>query len=215
MMGSIYLIGGGEIRNGETQLIDQHLKSQANDDAVFVFINFAAQDSAHYARTIRSVFGDTFTVLTPTKSKGREYAVEAIRSATVLYLGGGDTDRLIELFDEWNLVDELKAAYERGAHIAGMSAGALAMCSWYIDTDHDEPRIMKGWGLVSLCALVHADGQLFKTATVMAQTVLGGSGNQPFMGIGEGAAWCIRESGEQKIGSGIVWKTEGTQYTIY
>jgi dipeptidase E len=205
MKGSIYLIGGGEIRDGETHQIDEELKSLAPEGSNFVFFGFAAQDSVEYSNTITSVFGDKFTVLVPTEEKGRDYAISAIKSASVIYLGGGDTDRLIRLFSEWGLVEYLTSALDRGVHIAGMSAGALALSLWYIHEDNNVFEMRKGWGIAAVGTLVHANQDSFgKAKSLWAD--LHRDNECSFVAIGERAAWRISTSGEQKIGSGDIWR---------
>lgn len=207
MTGSIYLIGGGGIRDGETHQIDEELKSLASEGSNFVFFGFAAQDSVEYSNTITSVFGDKFTVLVPTEEKGRDYAISAIKSASVIYLGGGDTDRLIRLFSEWGLVEYLTSALDRGVHIAGMSAGALALSSWYIHEDNNVFEMRKGWGIAAVGTLVHANQDSFgKAKSLWAD--LHRDNECSFVAIGESAAWRISTSGEQKIGSGDIWRMD-------
>jgi len=205
MTGSIYLIGGGEIRNGETYQIDEELKSLAPSGSTFVFFGFAAQDSVEYSDAITSVFGDKFKVLVPTQKKGRDYALSAIQSASLIYLGGGDTDRLMRLFSEWDLVEHLIKALERGVHIAGMSAGALALSSWYIHEDNDMFEIRKGWGIAPVGALVHANQNSFEKAKSLWAN-FHRDNECSFIAIGEGAAWRIDSVDEQKIGNGNIWR---------
>lgn len=207
MIGSIYLIGGGELRKGETYQIDEELKSLASAGSTFVFFGFAAQDSVEYSDAITSIFGDKFTVLVSTEEKGRGYAINAIKSASVIYLGGGDTDRLMRLFSEWELVEHLTVALERGVHVAGMSAGALALSSWYIHEDDDIFEVRKGWGIVPVGVLVHANQNSFEKARPL-WTNFHKDNECSFVAIGEGAAWCINTSGEQKIGSGDIWRMD-------
>lgn len=207
MIGSIYLIGGGEIRDGETYQIDEDLKSLASEGSTFVFFGFAANDSVAYSGAITSVFGDKFKVLVPTKKKGREYAMNAIKSSSVIYLGGGDTDRLMRLFSEWGLVEHLIVAFERGVHIIGMSAGAQALSSWYIHEDNDTLEVKKGWGVVSICVQVHANQNSLDKAR-SAWTNFYKAGTCPFVAISEGAALHIDSMGEHKVGQGDVWRLD-------
>ena len=205
MIGSIYLIGGGEIRDGETYQIDEDIKSLASEGSTFAFFGFAAQDSVAYSDTISSVFGSKFKVLVPTEKKGREYAISAINSSSVIYLGGGDTDQLMRLFSEWDLVEHLIAAFERGVHIIGMSAGAQALSSWYIHEDGSVCEVRKGWGIVSVCVQVHANPDSFDKAR-SAWTSFHKADTCPFVAISEGAAWRIDSVGEHKVGRGDVWR---------
>lgn len=205
MTGVIYLIGGGELRDAETHEIDEDLKSLAPAGSTFVFIGFAAQDSSGYADTIESVFGDKFKVLVPTEKKGRNYAIDALEAASIVYLGGGDTDLLMQLFAKWDLLGHLTTALGRGVHIAGMSAGAQALSSWYVHEDNGTFEIRKGWGVVSVGVQVHAYQNTFdKTESLWAAS--SDAHTYPLIAIGERAAWRIDSLQEQRqIGPGTIW----------
>lgn len=207
MTNSIYLIGGGEIRGGETHLIDEDIMSLAPKGSTFVFFGFASQDNIDYSNAIKSVFGKKFKVLVPTEEKGREYAINAIKSSSVIYLGGGDTDILMQLFYDWNLVEHLSDAVERGVHVAGMSAGAQALSTWYIHEEGNTMEVRKGWGFASVCTLVHANRDSLEKAKSLWSN-FHGQEHCPFVAIGESAAWRINSSGEQVIGSGHIWRID-------
>jgi peptidase E len=107
MTGTIYLIGGGEIRNNGTQLIDQDISSIASKGAKFIFFGTASEDNHSYVEAIKSVYGKYFEVKIATREKGKDYAAAAIESASVIYLGSGKTELLLELFSEWGIKDHL------------------------------------------------------------------------------------------------------------
>jgi peptidase E len=188
MRGHLYLIGGGEIATGETQKIDHAIKMHAQEESTLVFFGTAAGDHAGYIHTIESVFGDTFTVIAATHEKGKEFAVNAIEKATVIYLGGGQTDLLLNLFAEWELVEILRAAWERGVHIAGLSAGAQALAAWYIHEEGDTLELRQGWGLADVCVLVHAREEIMSTAKDIWEKSEHSQG-APFIAIKEGQAF--------------------------
>lgn len=204
MSSTIYLIGGGEIRDGDTQLIDEDVLLQALKGSNFVFIGFAAQDNTDYADTIASVYGHHYKVVVPTVAKGRQFAIDAIQSAAVIYLGGGDTDELLRVFAEWGLVKYLQAAIDEGTCVAGMSAGALALSTWYVHEENNIFELRKGWGIVPVGALVHANAASYDKATLLwvEQDM---SNTYSFTAIGEGAAWRIRGDEAIKVGSGTIW----------
>jgi hypothetical protein len=204
MTGTIYLIGGGEVRYAETHEIDEELKSLAPAGSTFVFLGFAAQDSSDYADTITSIFGDKFEVLVPTEKKGRDYAIDALKSASIIYLGGGNADLLMRLVAKWDLLIDLTAAIGRGVHIAGMSAGAQALSSWYICEDKGKFEARKGWGIVPVCVQVHASQDFFDKAKA-SWIDSSDAGIYTFLAIGERAAWRVDSRNEQQVGSGAVW----------
>jgi hypothetical protein len=205
MTGAIYLIGGGEVRDAETHEIDEDLKSLAPAGSTFVFFGFAAQDNSGYSDAIESVFGDKFDVLVPTEKKGRNYAIDALKAASIVYLGGGDADLLMQLFAKWDLLRHLTAALDRGVHIAGMSAGAQALSSWYVREDNGIFEIRKGWGVVPVGVQVHANQNSFsKTESLWVAS--NDAHIYPFVAIGERAAWRIDSLEEQRrVGPGTIW----------
>lgn len=203
MNGIIYLLGGGELRDGDTHLIDEDIMSQAPKDSTFVFFGFAAQDSTDYADTIRSVYGGNFTVIVPTVAKGRDYAINAIKSAAVIYFGGGDTEQLLRVFSQWELVDHLCAAIDRGVHVVGMSAGAQALCTWYVHEGTDIFELRKGWGIVPGGVLVHAIPSSFDKAKQLWSDN-GLINKHFFVAIGEGVAWRVCNQADSKIGLGYI-----------
>ena len=204
MSSIIYLIGGGELRNGDTQLIDEDIMSQAPQGSTFAFFGFASNDNADYANTIKSVYGDKYTVVVPTVAKGRKYAIDAIKSAAVIYLGGGNTQQLMKIFDQWGLVEYLHAAIDRGTHVAGMSAGAQALVKWYVHEDNDIFELRKGWDFVPLGVLVHANPTSYKKAALLwfDHDI---SDTYSFIAIGESAAWRISGFEKSKVGLGNIW----------
>ncbi len=204
MKGSVYLIGGGELREGETLEIDNELKRMAPQGATFVFFPTAAQDSLDYIKSIRQVYGDRFKVVAPTEESGPEFAVSAIESASVIYLGGGATELLLNLFNRWDLTKHLVAALERGSLIAGMSAGAQALSSWYVHQEDGVLELRQGWGIVPVCVLVHAKQEsLFQAERLWRLNQ--GAHSEQLLAIGEGAAWHIGPSGSQSKGCGAIW----------
>lgn len=198
MKGSVYLIGGGDIRNGDTAVIDSELKELAPTGSTFVFFPTAAEDSFGYIETIRATFKDQYTIIAPTQQDGREFALEAINNASVIYLGGGETDLLLDLFREWELVHALRAAWERGAHLVGMSAGAQALCDWYVHEEEPPTQLRRGWNFIPYCVLVHAT----PNSTIVAQCMWAQhreAHTSSFVAVEEGFALRINNSGIQKI----------------
>ncbi|HSX08222.1 MAG TPA: Type 1 glutamine amidotransferase-like domain-containing protein [Candidatus Saccharimonadales bacterium] len=208
MSGTIYLIGGGEIRDGDTQAIDEDILSLAPKGSTFVFFGFAAPDSTDYADTVTSVYGGKYDVVVPTEAKGRDFAINAIKSAAVIYLGGGNTEQLLRVFAQWGLVEYLHAAIDRGVHIAGMSAGAQALSTWYVQEDSDIFELRKGWGMVPVGVLVHANPAAFDKAKLLWSDN-GMAGTYPFVAVGEGAAWRMDTLGATEIGLGNIWTIAG------
>lgn len=163
---NIFLIGGGEIVKGETREIDEAIMKSANKGASFIFFGTAAGDAEGYGDIINKTFGSYFNVTIATKAKGREFSENAIKNASIIYLGGGTAKILMDHFEKWNLVSLLREAIERGVIVVGMSAGAQALAAWYIHEDGESQEIRKGWDFAgsSIGVLVHATEDSFNQA---------------------------------------------------
>ncbi|TXI35270.1 MAG: hypothetical protein E6Q53_00010 [Candidatus Moraniibacteriota bacterium] len=205
MPGHILLIGGGEISRGETKIIDDKLKSLVPPASKLLFFPTAAGDSEGYIQTIAQVFGDTLEVVSVTEAQGREYAVKQLQTAQAVYLGGGRTELLLNLFEKWELTTSLKELLNRGGVVAGISAGAQALSAAY--TDFDEKGSMEtkaGWNFSDVYCIVHAkEEQIVKAFDAYQKS--GTQADIPFVAIGERAAWHIHVEGAEKIGEGPVW----------
>jgi cyanophycinase-like exopeptidase len=206
MVKNIFLIGGGEIAKGETQEIDEVIMKSANKGASLVFFGIAAGDACRYGDIIIKIFGDYFNVTIATEVKGCEFSKNAIKSANVIYLGGGTTKLLMDHFEKWNLTPLLREAIERGAIVAGMSAGAQALAELYIHEDGESQEIRKGWGLAgsSLGVLVHATADSFERAKNLFSN--SEYSNSELYGISEGAALVFGKNYSDfiKVGAGKI-----------
>lgn len=199
MSGSIYLIGGGEIRKGETAEIDAEIIRIASNNSTLTFFATASGDNLDYITSIRSVFESDFTVLAPTEKDGQDAARSAIIDASVIYLGGGTTDLLIELFKRWDLLEHLQNALNRGTHVVGMSAGAQALAAWYIHENDNSIELRCGWGLVPVCVFVHAHPDSVLRAKKLWEDHPEAK-KQTLVAIGEGGAWRTHQSETKSIG---------------
>lgn len=200
MKGFLCLIAGGEIRTGETKEVDDRLRAAVPKGANFVFFGTAANDNSDYINSIKAVFGNHFRVVVPTEKDGPEFAHAAIRNASVIYLGGGATDVLLDLFEKWKLVESLRSALNCGTHIIGMSAGAQALSQWYIHEDGEFMELRRGWGFLSVCVLVHARPDSVARAKTLWEENSDIHANS-FISIKEGEAWCVSPAGTYTIGS--------------
>ncbi len=203
---NIFLIGGGEIAKNETQEIDKTMMKLAPWGSTLVFFGTAkADDSEEYAEVIQKVFRDYFNIVIASKAKGKEFSENAIKSASVVYLGGGTTKLLMDHFEDWNLVHLLQEAIDRDVVVAGMSAGAQALATWYIHEENDSQEIREGWGLVggSIGVLVHATNDSFSRAKSLCKK----KKDSKLYGIGEGAALRFNKDNTEgiKVGNGSIW----------
>jgi len=130
-MGKIVAIGGGELRLNETLEMDRFIVDfSGKDKPKALFIPTASSDREEYIEVFENVYGNTLgcktDVLKLIEEKTSASAIEEkILSADIIYVGGGNTAMMIDLWGK-NKVDlYLKKAYENGTVLSGLSAGAI------------------------------------------------------------------------------------------
>jgi dipeptidase E len=128
---TIVAIGGmGDLGRDDTEPIDRYIVSLAGKEHPRVlFISTASQDAPDYCRNFQywyDLYGCETNVLRLTK---RDYTREALEAAVmmsdIIYVGGGNT---LFLYNYWRAlgVDQiLRAAWERGIILSGLSAGCI------------------------------------------------------------------------------------------
>ena len=142
-------IGGGELKNKTTAPIDEQIakiaKSRAGEGerGYALFFPTASHDSNPYFNSFRKTYTSLFDMKSDVAilTKGLmsvEHVAEKIAKANLIYVGGGDTLYLMQVWRETGVDKLVWEAYERGAVLAGLSAGAIC---WFEDiyTDSLEP----------------------------------------------------------------------------
>lgn len=147
----IIAIGGGELFKKTTLEIDRYIanlaKMRAGSErrAVGVFIGTASHDSMPYFNTFRKTYTGEFNLKADcVLSVYGEMNAEKIRSkfekADLIYIGGGDTLYMLNVWKEKGIFDLVLDAYDRGVIIAGLSAGAIC---WFENMYTDSELIEK------------------------------------------------------------------------
>ncbi|HNT98048.1 MAG TPA: peptidase E [Elusimicrobiales bacterium] len=153
-------IGGGEIANKETLPVDKFIVDFAGRrNPRVLFIPTATSDSQVYVDRFRAVYEKELScrtnVLRLTDAKiDKEEIERSISETDVIYVGGGDTGMMMDVWRERG-VDKIlsKAMAGNGIVFAGLSAGAIC---WFKEglTDVEAGKEttyqkIKGLGLIN------------------------------------------------------------------
>ncbi len=166
-MGKIVAIGGGEIgrprKNGgnypvETTAIDKEMiKLSGRSHPNLLFIPTASGDSESYFDVIKTHFGERLgckcNVLMLTKEKLKKNEIkEKIMSADIIYVGGGNTLKMLILWRKFGVDRFLYSAYKKGIVLSGVSAGAIC---WFKSgiSDSRQKSTNKNSGYISVKGL--------------------------------------------------------------
>ena len=140
-MGKIVAIGGGEIgrprESGkglypiETLPIDREIvRLTGKKNPKLLFIPTASQDSESYYPVIKKYFSKKLrcrtSVIYLIKQKYSKKALERkVFSSDIIYVGGGNTLKMLKVWRQTRFDKILKKAYEKGIVLSGVSAGAV------------------------------------------------------------------------------------------
>ena len=169
-------IGGGEIKNKTTLKIDEHIANLAKlhageKRANALFFGTASHDSMPYFNSFRKTYTSVFDIkaevgLLVYGEMDMQKIKDKIDAADCIYVGGGDTVFMLDLWKK-NGVDKLLInAYNQGKIICGLSAGAIC---WFSDmyTDYEIMRgqsasysLHKGLGLINGLITPHFDERI-------------------------------------------------------
>ena len=164
------LIGGGNTGDTrlpyETQIIDKEIVSLANKKSPnFLFIGLASNHSDSDYDHIKKVFQNLECKTQHLKRKNiinnPDIMINKIQNADIIYIGGGDTLKLLEDVKNYHLDDLLKKSYLEGKVMVGKSAGAILLSkegfsdSYILRGISDNYQFIKGLGIVKLNICPH------------------------------------------------------------
>jgi len=170
-MKKIIAIGGGEIgRPGypvETTEIDQEIiRISGKEYPKLLFIPTAASDSESYYEAIVEHFGNRLGCKTDVLYLIKEKPIieeieEKILGSDIIYVGGGNTLKMMRSWRQSGVDRILYQAYEKGIVLSGLSAGAICWFRWgnsdsrrFTNPDADLIRVT-GLGLINALYCPH------------------------------------------------------------
>ena len=135
---TLFVIGGAEDRVGKASLLRHFLKLSGGRRASIVVIptasSFREEVSASYSEVFTRLGAREVRVVDPeTREQAHDPAVvEAVDTATGVFMSGGSQLRLSQLLPGTPLGDAIHRAHDRGTVIGGTSAGASIVSDFMI-----------------------------------------------------------------------------------
>jgi len=134
-MGKIIALGGGEMgRPGtkkETISIDREIiRLTGKKHPKLLFLPTASGDALSYVEVVKKYFGDFLgcrvSSLLLLKERLPHTAIRTkILGSDIVYVGGGNTLRMMRIWRKQGVDKILQLAYKKGIVLAGLSAGAI------------------------------------------------------------------------------------------
>lgn len=177
-MRKLMLIGGGEIGKSnteyETKEIDEEIVNMSEKEKPnFLFIGLASSFSDSYYDTIKKIYKNLGCNCAYLKKKNivnnPEIVKNKIETADIIYIGGGDTVKLLTDITDFQIDKLLKKALDNGKVLAGISAGAILLSkqgfsdSFILRGESKNHRFLKGLGYIDINICPHYNENLQKT----------------------------------------------------
>jgi len=174
----IIAIGGGEIgRPGypvQTMKIDKEIITQTGKkNPKLLFIPTASNDSEGYTQVVKKHFGRRLgckvEILNLIKEKPSKKEIEKkILSSDIIYVGGGNTLKMMTIWKRTGTDQILKKAHEKGIVMSGLSAGSIC---WFKYGNSDSRKFtsgskelikVRGLGLINALHCPHYDVEKYR-----------------------------------------------------
>ncbi len=165
----IIAIGGGEVSQNQTYEIDKFIvESSKKENPNFIFIPTASKDALPYIDAINNLYESlgckTDTLYLSNVEVKKEEVNQKIESADIIYVGGGNTAYMMEIWEKYAVNKALMRAYKSGKVLAGLSAGSIC---WFIaghsdsefieDNENPKHKWVKGMGIIPYLHCPHYD----------------------------------------------------------
>jgi cyanophycinase len=214
---TLLVIGGAEDRVGRSVVLKRFVRLAGGRSASIVLIPTASSFPEEVTESYQHVFsrlrGGAVSVVHPVtrRDAGQATMVEAVDGATGIFLTGGSQVKLAQNIVGTPVGDAIVRAYERGAVVAGTSAGASVMSRFMISLGdegltprHRGSQISAGLDLVPHVIIDQHFDQRGRYGRLMA--MVAASPNLLGMGIDENTAAEIRDGRVMTVlGSGGVF----------
>lgn len=209
----IVAIGGGELSEGQTSIIDTFvLQASGRTSPKVLFLPTASRDAPGYITTTEAYFGARgcdVRALSLTANPSLRTITDAFGWADVVYVGGGDTGFLMKTWNRLGLKTLCSSALERGVVLAGISAGAIC---WFEGGRgaYNGYKPLPGLGLVPGTVVPHyrpeaaaglfavGSGPVFGISD-RAALVWDGDEYRALAETDEAGVWLVSESGLERV----------------
>ena len=154
----IVAIGGGEIKSRETADIDKRIiELTGKTQPKALFIPTASGDAAGYVDNFEACYGDHFGCQTRTLTLIQnpptfEEMSTLILDSDLIYVGGGNTYKMMKIWRRLGLGPVFAEAASRGTVLSGLSAGAICWFK-YGHSDSRSFSISSEWDYIRVSGL--------------------------------------------------------------
>ncbi len=221
--GPVMLIGGAEDKVKARRILSRFVKLAGGSEARVAVVSTASMFGERTLATYRSVFGELGVAHVVGLDPHERHEAEApemaatLVDATGVFLTGGNQLRLTSVVAGTRLGNAINLAHDRGAAVAGTSAGASALAGHMLafgDTGatprHGHVQVAAGLGLVPGVIV----DQHFEQRTRLGRLLAAISQSPSLIGLGldeDTAAIVYADRSMEVVGRGAITIVDGSQ----
>jgi cyanophycinase len=223
--GPVLLIGGAEDKRRDRVILSRFTEMAGGDEARIVVISTASTMGDRAAKAYRALFGELGAkevdgIRPLTREAANDPKVGSkLNDASGIFITGGNQLRLVSVVAGTRLADALHRAQDRGAAIAGTSAGASAAATHMVafgrpgaTPKHRMVQISAGLGLVDRVIVDQHFEQRGRLGRLLAAVAL--SPGLLGLGLDEDTAAIVWGDGTlEVVGRGAVTLVDGSEMT--
>lgn len=140
----------------------------------------------------------------------RDYAAEAL-AADLIYVGGGNTPAMLAVWREFGFDQALRAAYEAGTVLAGISAGANCWFENYITDSVPGGGSRPGLGWLPGTFCPHLDSEAWRQPMLYATPGRAVGAGENVAVLYENEAWVEAVSSAPRASVAMCWRRQADE----
>ena len=158
----IISIGGGGFTHETDESLDQFVLSQLSIENLKIgFLPTASKDNQKKIDLFYKRFENSNSELSHFNLCSK---IEGFRdwllSKDIIYVGGGNTFYMLEIWEKNNLIEIFKEAHDKGIILSGVSAGAVCWFDWILsDSKGSGLKPLRGINLISGSCTPHSSDE--------------------------------------------------------
>jgi len=155
----IISIGGGGFTHETDESLDQFVLNQVNIKNFKIgFLPTASKDDKKKIDLFYKRFDGNYLQLSHFNLCSKvEGFKDWILSKDIIYVGGGNTSYMLEIWRKNNLIEIFREAYNKGIILSGVSAGAICWFDWILsDSEGIRLKALRGINLISGSCTPHS-----------------------------------------------------------
>ena len=158
----IISIGGGGFTHETDESLDQFVLSKLNTKNFKIgFLPTASKDNQKKIDLFYKRFENSNLELSHFSLCSKIEGFKGwLLNKDIIYVGGGNTFYMLEIWEKNNLIEIFKEAYNKGIILSGVSAGAVCWFDWILsDSKGSELKPLRGINLISGSCTPHSSDE--------------------------------------------------------